>query len=99
MSKYFVPVFLAATSFALLSHPANAVESYTDAQKQEFVSWCTGEKSMTETVCSCTVKQLAQTVPANALAQYLSSQGNFSLSATAVSTAAAVTQAMLACNK
>lgn len=79
--------------------PAISVEAYSSQQQQEFVSWCTGEKSASETTCSCTVKKLAETVPATALAQFLSSQGTFSLSATAITTGASVTQALLACNK
>lgn len=91
---------LAFALFTLIaSPPASAVKAYTDQQTQEFVSWCTGEKSLTETACSCTVKRLAQSVPAAALAQFLSSQGSFSLSAAAVTTGASVTQALLACNK
>ena len=81
------------------SPSAFALESYSDQQSQEFVSWCTGAKSVSETTCSCTVKQLAQTVPAAALAQFLSSQGSFSLSAAAVTTGASVTQALLSCSK
>ena len=90
--------FCLSVLVAVNVQPASAVETYTDQQQQEFVSWCTGEKSLSETVCSCTVQKLALTVPATALTQFLSSQGSFSLSAAAVSTGATVTQALLTCN-
>lgn len=83
---------------AINAQPVYAVDAYTDQQSQEFINWCTGAKSASETTCSCTVKRLAQTVPAAALAQFLATQGSFSLSATAVSTGATVTQALLACS-
>ncbi len=87
-----------ALSITLHSQPANALETYTDNDKQQFMDWCTGAKSATESMCSCTVKRLAQSIPATALTQFLTSQGSFSLSAAAVSTGAAVTQALVSCS-
>ncbi len=78
--------------------PATALETYSPQEQQQFMDWCTGAKSASESTCSCTVKKVALTVPAAALSQFLASQGSFSLSATAVSTGAAVTQALLSCS-
>lgn len=99
MTKKFVLQIMVIGLLVASSNSAMALEAYSDQQKQEFVSWCTGAKSASETTCSCTVKNLAQTVPTTALAQFLSSQGNFSLSTTAITTGASVTQALLACSK
>jgi len=78
--------------------PVAALEAYSPQEQQQFMDWCTGAKSATESTCSCTVKKIALTVPAAALSQFLASQGSFSLSATAVSTGAVVTQALLSCS-
>jgi|GEM_PF-940097 len=79
---------------------ARALETYSADQSQQFMDWCTGAKSATESACSCTLKSLAQTVPATTLAQFLSSQASgsgFSFNATLVTTAATVTQALATC--
>jgi len=84
----------------ILSAPrSRALEAYTQSQTQEFMDWCTGTKSAAESVCSCTLKRLAKTVPVAALAQFLNSQGQLSFSSAAVTTAATVTEAMVICNK
>jgi len=80
------------------SHPAQAIETYSDTEQQQFMDWCTGAKSATQSTCSCTLKRIAQTVPAAALTQYLTSQGSFTLSSAAVTTGATVTQALLSCS-
>jgi hypothetical protein len=79
---------------------AQALEAYSAQQSQQFMDWCTGAKSATESTCSCTVKSVAQTVPATALTQFVSSQssgGGFNFNATLASTAALVTQALASC--
>jgi len=86
-----------ALLFISQPRPAAALEAYSPQEQQQFMDWCTGAKSATESTCSCTLKQLAQTVPAAALAQFLSSQGSFNLSSAAVTTGASVTQALLNC--
>ena len=91
-------ILVAFATFALQNRPVSAVEAYSPAEQQQFMDWCTGAKSATESTCSCTVKRLAQTIPAAALAQFLSSQGSFSMSTTAVTTSAAVTQALVSCS-
>jgi len=84
----------------ILSAPGSrALETYSETQTQEFMDWCTGAKSASESVCSCTLKRLAQTVPVAALAQFLNSQGQLSFSSAAVTTAATVTEAMVTCNQ
>lgn len=86
----------------LAAAPASALETYSTQQTQQFMDWCTGAKSATESVCSCTVKSLAQTLPTTALEQFLAQQsggGGFSLSTTAVTAAAAATNAMVGCSK
>jgi len=79
---------------------AKALETYSADQSQQFMDWCTGAKSATESTCSCTLKNLAQTVPAATLAQFLSSQASgtaFSFNATLATTAATVTQSLATC--
>jgi hypothetical protein len=79
---------------------ANALETYSADQSQQFMDWCTGAKSATESTCSCTLKSLAQTVPAATLAQFLTSQASgsgFSFNAAMATTAATVTQALTSC--
>ena len=90
----------AATLSVAISGPASALEAYTAAQNQQFMHCCTGAKAATESTCSCTLKSVAQTVPATTLAQYLNSQasnGGFSFNATLASTTALVTQALATC--
>ena len=82
--------------------PAPALEAYSADQKQQFISWCTGAKSATESTCSCTVKRLAQTVAPAARAQFIASQtggGGFNLSASAATTTALVAEALVGCSK
>ena len=95
-------------AMALIVSPvttASAIEAYSDATNQQFTDWCTGEKSQSEGVCSCTLKSVARTVPAAALTTYLSglatgqatSLGSLAVSG-ASTTAVAVTQAMVSCS-
>jgi len=83
--------------------PAAALESYSDTQTQQFMDWCTGAKSASESTCSCTVKSLARSLPATALSAFINKQTSgttgFSLSTAAVSTGAMITNAMLSCTK
>lgn len=82
--------------------PAPALETYSPAQTQQFMDWCTGAKSATESTCSCTLKSLAQTLPATALATFLSKElgdGGFNLSTAAISAGAMVANAMAGCAK
>ena len=94
-----IALILATLTFGTFNHPALAIEAYSSAEQEQFMDWCTGAKSATESTCSCTLKTIAPTIPATALSQFLSNQGGFSLSAIAVSTGAAITQALLSCSK
>ena len=91
---------------AQLGAPAQALDSLSQAEQQQFLDWCTGEKKASESVCSCTLKKVAVTVPAAALTSYISGQasgGSFSMSNLAttagVSTAASVAQALTTCSQ
>jgi|SaaInlStandDraft_2_1057019.scaffolds.fasta_scaffold342777_1 hypothetical protein len=93
-------LFFATIATIATISSAQALEAYSDQQSQQFMDWCTGAKSASESTCSCTVKSVAQTVPATALTQFLSSQasgGGFSFNATLATTAALVTQALTSC--
>mgnify|MGYP003981058221 FL=1 len=82
--------------------PAAALEAYSPAQTQQFTDWCTGAKAATEGVCSCTLKNLSKTDAPAALAAFIPSQsggGGFSLSTSAVTTTALVTNALVGCSK
>jgi len=94
--------FIAAIGFAatLAAQPATALETYSSQQTQQFMDWCTGAKSASESTCSCTLKSVAQTVLATTLAQFLSSQASgsgFNFNASLASTAGLVTQALASC--
>lgn len=97
----FRSLFVAALVSAVASvRPATALEAYSAAETQQFMDWCTGAKSATESTCSCTLKSVAQTVPAATLAQFLGSQasgGGFSFNASLAGTTALVTQALATC--
>lgn len=76
---------------AIAGAPAAALETYSPEQTQQFMDWCTGAKSATESTCSCTLKSLAQTLPATALATFLNKEmggGGFNLSTAVISTGA-----------
>jgi len=98
-------VFALAMSAALLIGPltgqdrAQALESYTPAQEQQFTDWCTGAKSNSESLCSCAAKNLAQTVPPVALSQFLANGGSFTMDKTVITTTAMVTQALTSCSR
>ncbi|MBL6958988.1 MAG: hypothetical protein ISR52_08405 [Rhodospirillales bacterium] len=93
------PLMTAAALALMTLSPALALEDYPPAQQQQFLDWCTGAKSASESTCSCTLKRLAQTVPPAALASFLAGKGSFSLSASSVAAGAAVTEALAACSK
>lgn len=84
--------------------PAAALESYSQAEQQQFLDWCTGARSASESKCSCALKKVAQTVPAAALTTYLASAGsgqsmsftNLATSSAAM-TATTVAQALSTC--
>lgn len=79
-----------------------ALEAYSSEQQTQFMNWCTGAQTTTETVCSCTLKSLAQTMPAAALANFLNAKASntgFSLSTSAITATAMVTQALTSCSK
>lgn len=100
MIKQTAAIIAAAMLSVAASGAASALEAYSAAQTQQFMDWCTGAKAATESTCSCTLKSVAQTVPAATLAQYLNSQasnGGFSFNATLASTTALVTQALATC--
>ena len=90
-------------SAAIWAPPAGALDAYSPQQTQQFMDWCTGAKSATESTCSCTLKSLAQSLPAAALATFLNKQtggsSGFSLSTTAINAGAMVANAMVNCSK
>ena len=89
---------LVALAIIALATPSQALETYSSAQQQQFTDWCTGAKTYKESVCSCALKRLAQTVPPAALSTYLSSQGSFTLSTASAATAATVAEALVTCS-
>ncbi|MEL0114195.1 MAG: hypothetical protein VW835_20895 [Rickettsiales bacterium] len=95
-----------AAAVALASDAGALDAKLTQAEQQQFLDWCTGEKKATDSVCSCTLKSVATTVPAAALTSYISGQAtgsSFSMSnlatQTGVSAAVAVTQALATCSQ
>ena len=93
-------VFAALALTVVSALPAHALDPYSEAQTAQFTDWCTGKPATSQSVCSCAVKRLAQTVPASALAAFLADQqggGGFTMSTTAIATAATVTDALTAC--
>ena len=99
MRKILATVALGAGILLTATAPSSALEPYSESQTQQFIDWCTGAKSTAPSVCSCAVQRLAQTVPPAALATFLSSQGGFTLSQAAITTAATVTDALVSCSK
>ncbi|MBT6096533.1 MAG: hypothetical protein HOH04_16730 [Rhodospirillaceae bacterium] len=92
-----IPVFALVL---LTAFGARSLESYSPAQSEQFMDWCTGAKSATESTCSCTLKSVAQTVPAATLAQFLTSQasgGSFNFNASLASTGAMVASSLASC--
>lgn len=96
---HFKPFALALTAVLAFSPApsAQAIETYSADQQQQYMDWCTGAKSATDSVCSCSLKRLTQSVPPVALATMLSSQGGFSFSAASATTTALAVQAITAC--
>ncbi|WP_135075355.1 hypothetical protein [Terasakiella sp. SH-1] len=90
---------LIVSFFCLNITSALAVEAYSDAQQQQFTSWCTGAKSNSEPLCNCALKHVMQTVAPAALATFLANDAKLSFNQTSVMTAAAVTQALSSCSK
>jgi len=99
MKKLTAAIFGAALLSFATHGPALALDQYPVEQQQQFIDWCTGSKSLSESVCSCTVKRLAQTVAPTALAVFLSNNGMPSMSQSAIATTAAVTEALTACSQ
>jgi len=94
----------AAVLAILPALPSHALESYSAAEEKQFLDWCTGAKSASESTCSCALKRVAQTVPAAALTSYLASLGSGqSMSLTSLATtsgamtATTVAQALTTC--
>ena len=90
------------TLMGVLIIPAatQALEAYSPEQEAQFMNWCTGAKTTSESVCSCTVKSLAQTLPGAALANFInakSSNTGFSFSTSAITATAMVAQALTSC--
>lgn len=87
----------------LLSPSAQALEAYSGEQTRQFMDWCTGKASNSETACTCTLKRLATTVPPAALTAFLADKSGggsgFSMSTATVATAALVTDSLTACLK
>lgn len=91
---------------SLIPLGASALDSLSQSEQQQFLDWCTGEKKASDSVCSCTLKNVAQSVPAAALTTYISGQtsgSGFSMTNLAtqasVQTAAAVAQSLATCSK
>lgn len=98
---------LIAACFALgiSTSSGSALEAYSQTEEKQFLDWCTGEQKATDSVCSCTLKSVAQTVPASALISYINGKATgsgFSMSNLAVqsgvSAATAVTAALATCS-
>lgn len=90
----------------ILAPGANALEALSPAEEKKFLDWCTGERKASDSVCSCTVKSVATTVPASTLAAYIASETSGSglsmsnLATQAGATAAAsVAQALATCSR
>jgi len=90
---------LIASLFILMGSQAFALDAYTDAQKEDFTSWCTGAKSTSEPICNCALKQVMQTVAPATLTSFLANGGKVSFSGTGMMAAASVTQALTSCSK
>ena len=92
---------IVAITIAAPQNNATALEAYSPAQEQQFMDWCTGEHAAKESTCSCTLKSLAQTLPATALVQFLNSKtsgsSGFNMNTTLITTAAMVTQSLTTC--
>lgn len=104
MRKTLPIIAFVALATVTTSTPSRALDGYSAQEEQQFMDWCTGAKSATESTCSCTLKRVAQTVPAAALTSYLSSlSSGQSMSLTnlatssATMTAATVAQSLATC--
>lgn len=92
MSRYLIlpAALLGVFLLALTPNTANALDGYSSSEEAQFMDWCTGAKSASESTCSCTLKKVAQTVPAAALVSYISSASSGqSLSLTSLATTGA----------
>lgn len=95
--KKIITLFL-ISFFAFSFSQAHAIEQYSNAQKEEFTSWCTGAKSNSEPLCNCALKQVMQTVAPATLTSFLANGGKVSFSQTSMMAAASVTQALTSCS-
>ena len=99
----FRPLAAALVLALVLAPRAEALESYSSDLTGQFMDWCTGKAGNTETVCTCTLKQLAQSVTPAALTSFVADKmgggSGFSLSTATVATAATFTQALTVCVK
>ena len=97
---------LAFATTGFLAAPASSLDALNQVEQQQFLDWCTGEKRASDSVCSCTLKNVVQTIPAAALTSFISGQtssSGFSMTNLAtqagVQTAATVAQSMATCSK
>ena len=106
MSRHFIlpAALLGVFLLALSPNAANALDGYSASEETQFMDWCTGAKSASESTCSCTLKKVAQTVPAAALVSYISgASSGQSMSLTSLATTSAtmtattVVQALTTC--
>lgn len=91
-----------AVAVIFMTPQARALEAISAEQSGQFLGWCTGAGN-TETVCSCTLKRLAATMPPAALATFLADKtsggGRFSMSTASITAATLVTEALTQCAK
>ncbi|CCQ73786.1 hypothetical protein [Magnetospira sp. QH-2] len=101
MKTWIAAATLAAA--ALIAQPGQALDAnYSAAQEAQFLDWCTGTKSASEGICSCTLKSISATVPTQALTMFLNSQGAGGMptfNQGLVATTASVTQALAVCSR
>ena len=97
-------VLIGAFMLVMTPNATKALDGYSASEQSQFMDWCTGAKSASESTCSCTLKKVAQTVPAAALVSYVSSASSGeSMSMTSLATTSAtmtattVVQALATC--
>lgn len=59
MSRNFqiLAAFLGVFLLTLSPNTANALDGYSSSEESQFMDWCTGAKSASESTCSCTLKK------------------------------------------